>query len=203
MSSMKARMRALEAQLAELRVAQTVQVQASLPSIQRPSKGSAGDGFNLEKEMGLADDHAKYRAITRTIRNIVNGSHLDWRLPWYRQDKTKVGRIFILARKRQPYLKCFPRDWATEEYLKSHLKNKRRYNRKIGLDVDEDELAGATFADEDIPMIDQADEDGSGGSDEEDPDPMEVDGAASGKNTDEEKSDDDDAEDDEEEDKED
>ncbi|EED85497.1 predicted protein [Postia placenta Mad-698-R] len=125
--------------------------------------------------MGLEDDDRLYKSIwvsskfliefqskltvslcnqhKRTIRTIANGSHLDWCLPWYRQDKTKIGRIMLLARKRQPYLERFARDWATEEFLKSHLKNKRRYNKRMGYD---DEMPDSPEEpEENLPFIDE------------------------------------------------
>lgn len=141
-----------EAQVETISSGQTHSAQTT-SQIHRPSKGSAGDGFNLQVEMGLEDDDRLYKSIRRTIRTIANGSHLDWCLPWYRQDKTKIGRIMLLARKRQPYLERFARDWATEEFLKSHLKNKRRYNKRMGYD---DEMPDSPEEpEENLPFIDE------------------------------------------------
>ncbi|KAF9800013.1 hypothetical protein IEO21_10457 [Rhodonia placenta] len=162
--ALKAKIRRLEAQVETISSGQTHSAQTT-SQIHRPSKGSAGDGFNLQVEMGLEDDDRLYKSIRskltvslcnqhkRTIRTIANGSHLDWCLPWYRQDKTKIGRIMLLARKRQPYLERFARDWATEEFLKSHLKNKRHYNKRMGYD---DEMPDSPEEpEENLPFIDE------------------------------------------------
>lgn len=45
-----------------LRLAVTAQP-TGLPSIPRPAKGVAGNGFNLRAAMGLEDDHSQYCTI--------------------------------------------------------------------------------------------------------------------------------------------
>lgn len=44
----------------------------------------------------------------------------------------------VQARKRQPYLRRFANDWATEEFAKQYLKNHRAYCRRKRYDVEED-----------------------------------------------------------------
>ena len=53
------------------------------------------------------------------------------------RDKITQIRLFIshalrAARERHHYLKCFPRGWPVEEFLKSHLKNRHAYACKRG-----------------------------------------------------------------------
>ncbi|TDL14136.1 hypothetical protein BD410DRAFT_699571, partial [Rickenella mellea] len=67
----------------------------------------------------------------RTLKAIADAAQLDHRIIWRRQPKDVIGRILRLARKREPYLGRFIHDWATEEYLKSHLKNKRQYQKRM------------------------------------------------------------------------
>ncbi len=37
----------------------------------------------------------------------------------------------------QPYLRRFPHGWPTEEFMKSHLKNRCRYMVKMGYEADD------------------------------------------------------------------
>ncbi|CDO70666.1 hypothetical protein BN946_scf184761.g3 [Trametes cinnabarina] len=110
-----------------------------VPSIGIPRpRGCAGDGFNLREEMGLQGQPRLYRAIQRCVRAMVGRAGLDWRIPWRSQPKEEIVKIFRVARKRQPYLRRFTNDWATEEFAKQYLKNHRAYCRRKRYDLDED-----------------------------------------------------------------
>ncbi|TDL14471.1 hypothetical protein BD410DRAFT_859818 [Rickenella mellea] len=96
----------------------------------------------------------------RTIRSIVQQANLDHKDTWHHQDKELVGRCMRLARQRQPYLKRFYRDWATEEYIKVHLKNKRHYEKRR-----DKKKKAAGMVDE---GVDDGDDDDDDGDDDDD-----------------------------------
>ncbi|KAI0373515.1 hypothetical protein BV20DRAFT_920496, partial [Pilatotrama ljubarskyi] len=145
--------------------------------IPRPS-GSAGDGFNLRREMGLENKPRLYRSIQvsscilpfhctqRTIRSLVGNAGIDHRLVWRRQPKDVLGKLFRVARKRQPYLHRFVNDWATEELVKQYLKNRRAYYRRMHYDDDDAESATVGRAGAQLPHVDEVDM-GEGAPDDE------------------------------------
>ena len=59
----------------------------------------------------------------------------------------------LQARSRQPYLRRFVNDWATEDMVKQYLRNRRAYARRHGFDKAADD-------DNEVPM--QADEEDEG-----------------------------------------
>lgn len=74
------------------------------------------------------------------------------------------------ARKRQPYLRRFANDWATEEFAKQYLKNHRAYCRRKRYDVEEDAPADEVqdLADDfELHHIDDLDGNGNSDSDNE------------------------------------
>jgi len=79
------------------------------PMIPWPEKGSAGNGFNLQAKMGLADDEL-YGALRVSyflfflhaflsedlqccVRDAVNKAGLDCRIKWYHQPKHLVAQV--------------------------------------------------------------------------------------------------------------
>ncbi|KZV98456.1 hypothetical protein EXIGLDRAFT_700982 [Exidia glandulosa HHB12029] len=95
--------------------------------IERP-KGSAGDGFKLRQVMGLGDKVARYRRIQRTIRRCIDKAGLRDDAPFRTQDIGKLGNVYKArphAREKHPYLRRFVNDWATAEFVKMLLKNRR------------------------------------------------------------------------------
>ncbi|KAJ3001435.1 hypothetical protein NUW54_g6424 [Trametes sanguinea] len=128
------------------------------PIVQRP-RGSAGYGFNLRHAMGLGDNLKLYRSIQRTVRALVGNAGLDHRVIWRRQPKEVIGKVLRVARKRQPYLRRFVNDWATEELAKQYLKNRRAYCRRMN--YDQDDAAASQYSGEgttgSLPHIDDVD----------------------------------------------
>ena len=84
------------------------------PIILRPEKGSAGDGFNLQAKMGLADDDELYGALRvsyflflclflsgnlqRCVQDAVNKAGLDYRIKWHHQPKHLIAQVIGLVR---------------------------------------------------------------------------------------------------------
>ncbi|KAI0055124.1 hypothetical protein BV25DRAFT_1922085 [Artomyces pyxidatus] len=125
-------------QLAQVSAATITGARSQIP---RPPRGTAGDGFNLQHEMGLDGDRAKYKAI-RNIRRCIVAGRLDTSLKWRDQDKQKLGRLF--SRLAVTILTCrASHDWATEEFVKSMLKNKRNYAARTGINQKAAELSAA------------------------------------------------------------
>ncbi|KAI0039306.1 hypothetical protein FA95DRAFT_1655455 [Auriscalpium vulgare] len=122
----------LQTQLARATVIRSHEAAAALPRILRPAHGNAGDGFNLRHEMGLDEDKDKYLAIRAGVRSLVAAAQLDPTTHWAHQDVVKLGKVFQVARDTFPYLRRFPNDWATEEFVKSSMKNKRAYAVRTG-----------------------------------------------------------------------
>ncbi|KAF8229723.1 hypothetical protein L208DRAFT_1154457, partial [Tricholoma matsutake] len=96
-----------------------------------PEKGVAGNGFNLQEAMGLADDGETYNLLRRAVRDLSAKAGLDCTVLWHRQPKELISKI-IGAVSRHGYFKQFPHGWPIEEFLKSNLKNKRAYACKRG-----------------------------------------------------------------------
>jgi len=80
--------------------------------------------------MELADNDLLYGQIRSDVRAIVQASGLDKNVRWNRQPLETVSKIFKVARKKQPYLKRFAHDWATEEFAKAYLKRHRGYCKR-------------------------------------------------------------------------
>ncbi|KAJ7105987.1 hypothetical protein C8R44DRAFT_942591 [Mycena epipterygia] len=102
--------------------------------IPRP-RGSAGNNFNIEEEMGLGDtaaDHDQYKAPQRNLRDLMLQARINWEVPWAEVAASSKGQLFAVARERHPYLARFTNDWATEEIVKQYIKNKRRHAYKNG-----------------------------------------------------------------------
>jgi len=116
--------------------------------IARP-RGTAGHDYNLQNAMELADNDLRLFPHQSDVRAIVQASGLDKNVRWNRQPLETVSKIFkvvsrkylfrteadyfsdsLQARKKQPYLKRFAHDWATEEFAKAYLKRHRGYCKR-------------------------------------------------------------------------
>ncbi|TDL18508.1 hypothetical protein BD410DRAFT_842821 [Rickenella mellea] len=113
-----------------------------------PGTGCAGNGFNLQEEMGLAGDDDKYLAIRRALNGIVNQSGLDCKKTWPKQSKIVIARVLLLARQKIPYLRRFHQDWATIEYMRGRFKNQRQYAVRITKKVNSELVADGIGGDE-------------------------------------------------------
>ncbi|KAI0061240.1 hypothetical protein BV25DRAFT_1917192 [Artomyces pyxidatus] len=106
--SLKAQLAAVQARLAlaEQQAAGAAGVVMAPVMIPRPKSGTAGDGFNLQHEMGLDDDRSMYRGILRGIRHLVAAAQLDHTLRWRHQDKQRLGRLFKVVRRAYSAEQC-------------------------------------------------------------------------------------------------
>lgn len=102
------------AENAALRKANTVKENVA-PMITRPEKGSAGNGFNLQANMGLKDDDELYGALRvssflslhsflsedlqRCVRDAVNKAGLDYAIKWHRQPKHLIAQVIGVVRR--------------------------------------------------------------------------------------------------------
>ncbi|TFK65414.1 hypothetical protein BDN72DRAFT_845569 [Pluteus cervinus] len=98
--------------------------------IPRP-KGTAGKDFSIQVEMRLASSEnkdEKYKAVLRSLHDLVLGARLEWTLPWKAISTGDKAKLFQVAREHHPILKRYTNDWATEELVKRFLKNRRSYH---------------------------------------------------------------------------
>ncbi|THU91456.1 hypothetical protein K435DRAFT_801218 [Dendrothele bispora CBS 962.96] len=84
---------------------------ANVPKIPKP-KGQAGKDFSL----------------ARSAREVVSEAHLDWQKPWADIPPADKAMAFSVLRERDPFLKRFENDWASEAMIRQYLKNKRKTN---------------------------------------------------------------------------
>jgi len=99
----------LSAENNALRMA-AAQPTTGLPSIPRPEKGTAGNGFNLCAAMELGDDPILYGTVRvsrsssfilflfmnlaqRCVRSLADRAGLDYTIRWHAQNKETVGKI--------------------------------------------------------------------------------------------------------------
>ncbi|TBU31205.1 hypothetical protein BD311DRAFT_752850 [Dichomitus squalens] len=144
--------RDLQRKLETAQASLTEHTQGADDRVPRP-RGSAGDGFSLQAEMGLLDNIARYRSIQRTVRDLIGRAGLDYHSIWRQQPKAVIGKVYRVARGRQPYLRRFVNDWATEEMVKQYLRNRRAYARRQGF-ADENNVEVPMQVDDDdgVPM---------------------------------------------------
>ncbi|KAH9049188.1 hypothetical protein EDB83DRAFT_2317255 [Lactarius deliciosus] len=100
---------------------------ASLPKIERPSKGT-----NIQNGMGLSDDKPRYHAIRHLVMDLVAAAGINWEVRWAEIPASKKAKLYQAARDQVPYLKRFSNDWATEALAKQLLKNKRGHSYRSG-----------------------------------------------------------------------
>ncbi|THU93067.1 hypothetical protein K435DRAFT_800029 [Dendrothele bispora CBS 962.96] len=103
---------------------------ANVPKIPKP-KGQAGKDFSLAVKMGLAKGNGgrlRYNALLRSAREVVSEAHLDWQKPWADIPPADKAMAFSVLRERDPFLKRFENDWASEAMIRQYLKNKRKTN---------------------------------------------------------------------------
>ncbi|KAF8682084.1 hypothetical protein AX14_004399 [Amanita brunnescens Koide BX004] len=119
--------RQLRAMQARLQRAEMIAEDPTGKLIPHPASGVAGQDWNLQDEMGLRGNGPLYCSIQATVRDLVTTSNIMINQPWPVQDKEVIGQVMKIARECQPYLAQFTHNWATEEIIKSNLKNKRAY----------------------------------------------------------------------------
>ncbi|KAJ7028736.1 hypothetical protein C8F04DRAFT_52437 [Mycena alexandri] len=96
--------------------------------IERP-KGTAGNDFNIQDEMGLGgcdEDRQQYLTIMAETRDLVLEAGIKWEVPWSKTPAELKGKFYAVARERHPILKRYVNDWAAEELAKQFIKNRRR-----------------------------------------------------------------------------
>ncbi|KAI0758441.1 hypothetical protein BC629DRAFT_1598034 [Irpex lacteus] len=91
--------------------------------------------FSLRQAMGLGDPEKKiqYRAIQRTIHELVILASINWKLDYRKQDPIKLGNLFQAANEDHPILATFENNWATAELIKQFLQNRRKYAYSLGI----------------------------------------------------------------------
>ncbi|KAF9457720.1 hypothetical protein BDZ94DRAFT_1326070 [Collybia nuda] len=137
--------------------------------IPRPPRGVAGDGYNLQVAMELQDDTELYKAIRCCVCTLVANAGLDPLVFWNRQPSVVISQIIRMAQSQHTYLKRFHNGWAVQEFIKSHLKNRRAYARKCGYTTEiRNTLGSIGDNDKDYEMdIDLDDHEGDGENEDE------------------------------------
>ncbi|OJT05182.1 hypothetical protein TRAPUB_4007 [Trametes pubescens] len=96
------------------------------PPVPRPT----GNVRHLQEWSGLSKED--YRAVQRTIRNLVIIANLDWTDDFRRQNAENLARLYRAAREEHPVLKRFQNNWLTAELAKQFLQNKCKHAVKQG-----------------------------------------------------------------------
>ncbi|KAI0714183.1 hypothetical protein C8T65DRAFT_738856 [Cerioporus squamosus] len=98
----------------------------ALPTIPKP----AGVLRNLEELSGLS--HADYKAVQRTVRNLVVRADLDVTQDFRRQCPESLAKLYKAAREEHPILRRFQNNWMTAELAKQFLQNRRKHAVRQG-----------------------------------------------------------------------
>ncbi|KAJ7580314.1 hypothetical protein C8J56DRAFT_896323 [Mycena floridula] len=108
----------------------------SVVQIPKPRKKN----WSLQVEMGLAGSTKKnevYKALKRHLRDLANGSGIEWWKDWSEIPAKSKADLFALltllqARTEHPILAKFQNDWATEKIVCQYFANKRGTNYRSG-----------------------------------------------------------------------
>ncbi|KAH9889498.1 hypothetical protein C8Q73DRAFT_161502 [Cubamyces lactineus] len=112
-------------------------MQNDLPPVPKPT------GRNLRGLEALSGmTRADYKAVQRSIRNLVVMANLDWKEDFRRQNAENLARLYRVARDEHPILRRFQNSWLTAELVKQFLQNKRKYAVKQGY-IDRESLKTA------------------------------------------------------------
>ncbi|KAK2463509.1 hypothetical protein APHAL10511_004260 [Amanita phalloides] len=109
----------------------SLQDRASVDLIPHPDNGVAGQNWKLQTKMQLDNDSSLYLSLRECVRGLLAKSSIKYHVPWKRQDKEVIGHIINVARDIQPYFCHFDQNWALEEMIKTMLKNKRSYRKRV------------------------------------------------------------------------
>ncbi|KAJ6494484.1 hypothetical protein C8R45DRAFT_988239 [Mycena sanguinolenta] len=152
LEELKAKYAAQEQQLQVQKeeLAQLKSKTAKLKLIPRP-KGQAGrgkNGYNLQKEMKLQNDSARFQRIERITRAYAN---------WYsfhptikEQDKTKLEKLIRLLQKDIKYFQRFQGRWPIYAIVKQYLRNcNEKLRRDVRLERAAEAADGTDFTDAD------------------------------------------------------
>ncbi|KAJ7028858.1 hypothetical protein C8F04DRAFT_1398724 [Mycena alexandri] len=104
--------------------------------IPRP-KGQAGraSGYNLQEEMLLSDDAARYNRLYRIVKDQVH-QYLQVNKTISHQDKILLEKAIIQIGKVAPYFKRFEGHWPAREMISGYLLNiKGRRQRDLNLEA--------------------------------------------------------------------
>ncbi|KAJ7576662.1 hypothetical protein C8J56DRAFT_899751 [Mycena floridula] len=96
--------------------------------------------WSLQVEMGLAGSTKKnevYKALKRHLRDLANGSGIEWWKDWSEIPAKSKADLFALltllqARTEHPILAKFQNDWATEKIVRQYFANKQGTNYRSG-----------------------------------------------------------------------
>ncbi|KAM6489978.1 hypothetical protein JOM56_014557 [Amanita muscaria] len=104
------------------------------PPIPRPR----GSNFSLQEAMMLEDDNEQYKGLRHAVRDAVRFSGADCQRTWRKQDFVKLSAIKAVVLQRQPYFKKYEDEWPIGEFIRSHMKNMRAYQRRLEKEKAED-----------------------------------------------------------------
>ncbi|KZV84258.1 hypothetical protein EXIGLDRAFT_700646 [Exidia glandulosa HHB12029] len=98
------------------------------PKAKIPAPGTSK--FCLRDAMGLTDKPKTYKACQRAVRRCVDMADLDHTLHMKKQDVCALSKVYKAARSIKPYLKRFEHNWATYEFIKMLLRNRRQHSAR-------------------------------------------------------------------------
>ncbi|KAJ3500503.1 hypothetical protein NLJ89_g9766 [Agrocybe chaxingu] len=102
---------------------------AAIPDGKIPRPPGAVGNWKIQDEMQLGDTEAQslmYAAIQRTVKDAVNHSPIDWKLPWAEIPPKHKADLFATGMDR------YVQDWATEGLARQLMKNKRAHSYRKG-----------------------------------------------------------------------
>ncbi|THU76278.1 hypothetical protein K435DRAFT_879440 [Dendrothele bispora CBS 962.96] len=97
-------------------------------------KGQAGKDYSLSSKMGLSKSKKaliQYNTLLRNMRDAVSESRIPWQNEWANIPAADKAMLFAM-RERDPFLKRFENDWASEAMVRQYLKNKCKRNYQQG-----------------------------------------------------------------------
>ncbi|KAG9083842.1 hypothetical protein FS749_005699 [Ceratobasidium sp. UAMH 11750] len=105
--------------------------------------GEVNHGIRLRQAMQLDNNIRLYHAISRKTRWAVAFGNLPLEIRWDKQDPQKVAAIASVVVNSYNYLQRFePPSWPVLEMMKTYLRNRRYYKRKITLNGVDDSDGG-------------------------------------------------------------
>lgn len=83
---------------------------------------------SIRADLGVSEDDRRWRDIRATIRDLMIRAGINIAEPWKHQDKSQLGLLYGMIRKRVPELRPFTNNWGAE-YLVQETFNHRRSHR--------------------------------------------------------------------------
>lgn len=92
--------------------------------------GGGKAGYNLQREMGLANNRVRYNQMKFDVRRATHSVGIRLGSRWSEIKPDDLLKVYQWMRKQHPYLRRFERNWATSDLLQQYLHYKRRKPRK-------------------------------------------------------------------------